>query len=138
VGDIPHLADLSDLPPISDAGGRRVERHPNQIVRVELHDDNGVAPNPYRLREGENRFYSYAVFSDGTGERYPCCWRCFPRGSYDGTAVFGTGRQDTVVVHHHPSHEECMELSCWAKDPASEDPDIPFAGIGFEYSEANG
>jgi len=51
--------------------------------------------------------------------------------------VFGTQRQDEVVVSRYPNHEEYSELSCWAKDPKTGDPDIPFAGIGFSYSGAN-
>ena len=129
------FADLSALPPLLDAARRRVERHLNQIVRVELHDESGPAPSPYELRDGENTFRSYVVFSDGMREPYPCYWRCFPRGSRDGTVVFGTERRSEVVVRRHPNHEQYMELSCWAKDPArTADPEIPFAGIGFTYN----
>ena len=133
--DMTPFADLGDIPPLTDSVRQRVERHPNQIVRVEVHDENGPAGNPYEPQEGENRFFSYAVFSDGMRERYPCYWRCFPRGARDGTMVFGTSRKDEVVVHRHPNHEQYMELSCWAKDPKSGDSDIPFAGIGFRYTE---
>jgi hypothetical protein len=105
--------------------------------RGKLHDENGPAENPYELREGANHFSSYAVFSDGTRERYPCIWRCFPRGARDGTMVFGTQRRDEVVVSRYPNHEEYSELSCWAKDPKTGDPNIPSAGIGFSYSGAN-
>lgn len=131
------LADLSGIPPLANSARQR-ERHPNQIVRVELHDENGPAGNPYELQDGENRFFSYVVFFDGVRERFPCYWRCFPRGARDGTMVFGTGRSDAVVVHRAPRHEEYMELSCWAKDPKSGDADIPFAGIGFRYPENHG
>lgn len=127
------FADLRNVPPLTDSVGQRVERHPNQIVRVELHDENGAAPNPYELREGENRFFSCVVFSDGILERFPCYWRCFPRGAHDGTMVFGTRRHDEVVVRRYPNHEQYMELSCWAKDPKSGDSDIPSAGVGFRY-----
>lgn len=127
------IADLSGIPLLEDTAHRRVERHPNQIVRVELHDREGVAESPYDLEQGDNYFFSYAVFSDGTVERYPCVWRCFPRGGRDGTVVFGTARRDEVVVRRSPTHEEYVELSCWAKDPASVESDIPAAAIAFEY-----
>jgi len=131
------LADLSNIPPLGDVARPRGERHLNQVVRVELHDRGGPAESPYQLEQGENHFFSYAVFSDGMLERYPCVWRCFPRGGRDGTVVFGTGRRDEVLVHHSSTHEEYLELSCWAKDPASGDSDIPAAGVAFEYPVEN-
>jgi hypothetical protein len=52
--------------------------------------------------------------------------------------VLGTGRRDEVVIHRYPNHEEYLELSCWANDPASGDSDIPVAGIALKYSAEDG
>jgi len=114
---------------------REIIKNDYNITKLELVDSTGKKKNPYPLKEGENKFYCVATYTDGTKAKYNPYWLCWEKGVRDGWNVFGRRKRERVTVHRNPKHVRYTELSCWIFPPKKEESNahIPFDSIGFKY-----
>lgn len=107
------------------------------IVNLELQDKNGKHMSPYELNNGDNEFHCVATYADGYINNYfPAYWTCWRENVFvNPWDVFGTNKQDRIVVHRADNHEKYMGLTCWLFPPEKER-DIPgnkSSSISFKY-----